>query len=187
MKLDMSLAEILDELESIARDVQSTFGALNTEQLNWKPSADAWSVAQCLDHLIVINGPMLAPFDQLARGTKPTRFMERLPFWSKLWGPMMVKMLQPEATKKLKAPPTAVPSSSKLDSTIVSQFTAHQQEVRQKLKAVERLNPERVVMTSPFASFITYSLLDAARIIVVHERRHFEQARRVMAAEGFPN
>ena len=187
MKADMSLAEILDELEAITRDVQSNFGSLNTEQLNWKPNADAWSVAQCLDHLIVINGQMLATLVQVASGTKPPRFLERLPFWSKLWGPMMVKMLQPEATKKLKAPSTAVPSSSKLDSIIVGQFAAHQQEVRQKLQAVESLNPERVVMTSPFASFITYSLLDAARIIVVHERRHFEQARRVIATEGFPN
>jgi hypothetical protein len=42
-------------------------------------------------------------------------------------------------------------------------------------------------MTSPFLGIITYSLLDACRMIVVHERRHFEQGRRVMAAEGFPN
>lgn len=186
MKPNISLAEILNETDAVTRDVQSTFGQLSAEQLNWKPSADAWSVAQCLDHLIVINGPMLAPFDQVINGTKSTRFMERLPFWSGLWGPMMVKMLQPEATKKLKSPPTVVPSSSKLDPAIISRFVAHQQELKQKLRAVENLSPEKVIMTSPFAGFITYSLLDAARIIIVHERRHFEQAKRVMAAEGFP-
>ena len=34
-------------------------------------------------------------------------------------------------------------------------------------------------MVSPFVSFITYSVLDGCRLIVTHERRHFEQARRV--------
>lgn len=187
MKPNMSLAEILNETDAVTGDVQSAFGRLNAEQLNWKPNAEAWSVAQCLDHLIVINGLMLSPFDQVISGTKTTRFLERLPFWSGLWGPMMVKMLQPEATKKLKAPPTSAPSSSKLDPAIIGRFVAHQQELRQKLKAIENLNPDKVIMTSPFAGFITYSLLDAARIIIVHERRHFEQARRVMAAEGFPS
>jgi hypothetical protein len=33
---------------------------------------------------------------------------------------------------------------------------------------------------------VVYSALDACRIIVVHERRHFAQAQRVMAAPGFP-
>ena len=98
----------------------------------------------------------------------------------------MIKMLQPEATKKLKSPPTVVPSSSKLDPSIINRFVTHQQELKQKLRAVENLNPEKVIMTSPFAGFITYSLLDAARIVIVHERRHFEQAKRVMATEGFP-
>ncbi len=187
MKLNMSLAEILSETEAVTQEVQAAFGQLNAEQLNWKPRADAWGVAQCLDHLIVINGQMLAPFDQVISGTKPARILERLPLWSGLWGRFMVKMLQPETKQKLKAPPTAAPSSSKLDPTIVSQFAAHQQKVRQKLEDVESLNPEKVIMTSPFISLITYSLLDAARIVIVHERRHFEQAKRVMAAEGFPN
>ncbi len=187
MKPNMSLAEILNETDAITGDVQAAFGQLNVEQLNWKPSAAAWSVAQCLDHLIVINGPMLAPFDQVISGTKPTRFMERLPFLPGLWGRIMVKTLQPDNRQKLKSPPTVVPSSSKLDPAIITRFVTHQQELKQKLRAVENLSPEKVIMTSPFASFITYSLLDAARIIVVHERRHFEQAKRVMAAEGFPN
>ncbi len=187
MKLNMSLPEILVETDAIARDVQSTFGELNAEQLNWKPNPDAWSIAQCLDHLIVINGPMVLPFDQVVSGTKQTRFLERLSFWSGIWGRFMVKMLAPESSKKLKAPPTAVPSSSKIDPTIVDRFVSHQQELKRKFKAVENRGPETVIMTSPFAGFITYSLLDAARIVIVHERRHFDQAKRVMAAEGFPH
>lgn len=187
MKLDMSLPELLNEADAITRDVQSAFGNLTAAQLNWKPNADSWSVAQCLDHLIVIDGPMLAVMDQAIGGVKPTRFFERLPFWAGLCGRMMVKSLVPGGTQKFKAPPKGQPSVSKLDPQIVVQFAAHQRDVAEKIKAIESRGLANVVMTSPFMGFITYSLLDACRIIVVHERRHFEQARRVMAVEGFPD
>lgn len=186
MKLDMSLSELLGETESIARDAQSTFGQLNAEQLNWKPADDQWSVAQCLEHLIVTDKQMLAVFDQTINGTRQTKFIERLPILPGLWGRMMVKVLVPGGKQKFKAPPSATPSSSTIDPQIVNQFIAHQQVVEEKLKAVENLNPDEVIITSPFAGFMTYSLLDAGRIIIVHERRHMAQAERVMAAEGFP-
>jgi len=33
---------------------------------------------------------------------------------------------------------------------------------------------------------VTYSLMDAYRVIVVHAHRHFQQAQRVTAESGFP-
>lgn len=45
---------------------------------------------------------------------------------------------------------------------------------------------ERTIITSPALNFVTYSLMDAYRILVVHERRHFQQARRVIEESGFP-
>jgi hypothetical protein len=41
-------------------------------------------------------------------------------------------------------------------------------------------------MTSPFASVVTYSVLDGWRLVVAHDRRHVEQARRVTQAAEFP-
>jgi hypothetical protein len=41
-------------------------------------------------------------------------------------------------------------------------------------------------MVSPFVRFITYSVLDGCRLMAAHDRRHFEQARRVTEAAGFP-
>ncbi|MBL8187483.1 MAG: DinB family protein [Acidobacteria bacterium] len=187
MKLDLSLPELVNEAETISSDVQSTFGHLNAEQLNWKPTPDSWSVAQCLDHLLNANTKMLGVFEPVINGQKRTSLVEQLPLLPGLFGRIMIKAVSPQGKQKLKAPQTAAPSSSQLDAQIVSRFLAKQQEVSQKLKAVEGLNADKVIVTSPFLSFITYSLLDAARIMVVHERRHFEQAQRVMAMEGFPN
>jgi hypothetical protein len=45
---------------------------------------------------------------------------------------------------------------------------------------------KKIIITSPVASFVTYSLLDGYKIIVAHEQRHFAQAKRVMQLSEFP-
>lgn len=186
MSTQLTLPQIFAEAEAIARDAQSTFGHLNAEQLNWKPSADQWSVAQCLDHLMASNREMTLAFDATIRGTKQTTFVQRLPFLPGFWAKLLVNAVQPNGKRKLKAPAKSTPSASAIDPQIVSKFVTQQQEVLSKMKAVQNSDPASVVITSPFASFVTYSVLDACRIIVAHERRHFAQAERVMATSGFP-
>jgi hypothetical protein len=55
------------------------------------------------------------------------------------------------------------------------------------VEATRGLDLDTITITSPVVSFITYSLMDAYRIIVVHEQNHFVQARRVMESPGFPS
>lgn len=55
------------------------------------------------------------------------------------------------------------------------------------MKSTEHLDLEKIVISSPVTSAVTYSLMDAYRIIVVHEQRHFQQAKRVIEETGFPS
>jgi hypothetical protein len=68
----------------------------------------------------------------------------------------------------------------------VARFVDHQRELAEQFKQLAAVDAERIVMTSPLLSVVTYSLLDAARLIVAHERRHLAQAARVTQAPGFP-
>jgi hypothetical protein len=45
------------------------------------------------------------------------------------------------------------------------------------MEATRTLNLDGITITSPVVQLITYSLMDAYRIIVVHEENHFVQAR----------
>ena len=53
------------------------------------------------------------------------------------------------------------------------------------MKATENLDLDKIKISSPVTNLITYSLMDAYRIIVVHEKRHFLQAVRVSEMNGF--
>jgi hypothetical protein len=183
----LTLPEILAETEAIAADANRAFGGLNARQLNWKPAADAWSVAQCLEHLMAANHEMFPIMDEAMAGKKRTRFFERLPVLPGLSGKLMVKVVSPDSKQKLKAPRAARPAASAIDAEVVRRFVTHQREIAGRINGLERLNAAQVVMTSPFASFVAYSLLDACRLVVAHERRHLAQARRVMETPGFPS
>ncbi|MBI1765054.1 MAG: DinB family protein [Acidobacteria bacterium] len=101
-------------------------------------------------------------------------------------GKFMVKAVSPLAKQKLKAPPKIKPSESTLDALIVARFVDQQREVAELLKQLAAVEADRIVMTSPLLSVVTYSLLDAARLTIAHERRHLAQAQRVLESAGFP-
>ena len=99
---------------------------------------------------------------------------------------MLIKAVAPESKRKLKAPNKFQPSSSSVDGAIVRRFTDQQNQVIRYMKASEDLDLEKITISSPVTNLITYSLMDAYRIIVNHEKRHLLQAMKVSEMDGFP-
>lgn len=180
------LNSLISQAGVIANDARQVFGSLSPSQLNWKPSPERWSVAQCFDHLITTNSGYLPIVDDILKGQKKSSVWQKLPLLPGMWGKLLIKSLDPSSTRKLKAPKKFEPAQSDVRDTIVEDFVTQQGKVIDGMKATANLELERIVITSPAASLITYSLMDAYRIIVVHERRHFQQAQRVTEESDFP-
>ena len=179
------LPGLIAEANLVASEAKSEFGHLTTSQLNWKPTADRWSVAQCFDHLLNSNKGYLPVIESVLAGKKQTLW-ERMPVVPGLAGKLLIKSLDPASTRKLKAPKSFEPAQSNVSGTVIDDFVDQQRQIVGKMKATEHLDLEKIVITSPAAAAITYSLMDAYRIIVVHEHRHFQQAKRVTKESGFP-
>jgi hypothetical protein len=182
----LSLAHVQAELEAIAADAQATFGPLAPRQLNWRPEAARWSVAQCLDHLLKANAEMLdAAAAALGKG-QPRSLWQWLPLWPRLMGRLLIRSQSPGASGRYTAPRPAQPTASAIDPAIVARFIGQQRDLLARARALDERAAARVIMVSPFMRVISYSVLDGWRLIVAHERRHVEQARRVTQAPGFP-
>ena len=179
------LPSLIAEANSVASEAKSKFGNLTTSQLNWKPSADRWSVAQCFDHLLTAHKGYLPIFESVLAGKRPTLW-EKMPGLPGLAGKLLIKTLDPVSTRKLKAPKNFEPAQSDIRVSVIDDFVDQQRQIVEKMKKSERLDLEKIVITSPALSVVTYSLLDAYRIIVVHGQRHFQQAKRVTEESGFP-
>jgi hypothetical protein len=182
----LSLAQVAEELSAVARDTQSVFGGFNEQQLNWRPNATSWSVAQCFDHLLITNREMFQSIDAALDGSRRLTAWQRLPLLPRLFGSMLIKSQGPEAKGKVKTKPRFVPVSGTIDASILERFRAQQHEAAARVRALEGRDVANVIVVSPFVSLVHYSVLDACRLMVAHDRRHFEQARRVTLAPGFP-
>ena len=180
-----SLRPFIDEARAIAFDASSEFGTLTYEQLNWKPAPERWSVAQCLDHLMVIDSGYFPLFDRIASGSYTPPLWRRLLF-PKAFGSMILKAVEPQAPRAYKTSSAAAPARGDIGADVVERFEAHERTVAEHLEKLDARQASDLIIGSPVLPLASYSVLDAARILVAHARRHLLQARRVTEEAGFP-
>jgi len=180
------LSKLTSEANRIRNETVDGFGNLTAQQLNWRPGADQWSVAQCYDHLVKANAAYFPIFEEIFTDKKKNTFWESLPFLPTVWGKLVITAVSPETRRKRKNPQIFDPSSSTVDDGIIRRFVDQQNDMLRYMKASESKAVEKIIISSPVSNLITYSLLDAYRIIVAHESRHMLQALRVLDMNGFP-
>jgi len=182
----LSLAEARTALDDITRETQETFGGLDVDQLNWRPDATRWSVGQCFEHLFTANRLMVAAAQDALNELRPRTVWQRLPVVPRILGTMMIRSQAPTGTRRFTAPVQAQPSSSTLPVDTIQRFIDHHRDVTRWVQLLDERAAAHAIMTSPFVRVVTYSVLDGIRLLAAHDRRHFEQARRVMSSPGFP-
>ncbi|HYC40527.1 MAG TPA: DinB family protein [Chitinophagaceae bacterium] len=178
--------DLVGQIEKLQGMALQHFSPLGQQQLNWKPAADRWSIAQCLHHLMVSNRYYFETFDKLLDGSHRIGFFQKLNPFKKMIGRYMVKALGPQPKKKYRAPAIFRPSSSALPADIVARFSALQEELKVYFTRLGALEVESTYIASPVTGSIVYSLGDAMRIITVHEERHLQQAVNVLQHPNFP-
>jgi hypothetical protein len=182
----LSLAGVRAGLEDVAREAQAVFSGFTVGQLNWKPDAGQWSVAQCFDHLLTVNRLLFKASDDALNEAVPRTIWQRVPVLPRVLGPRLVRSQAPETARKFKAAAKAQPSASAIGADVVQRFVEQHRDALAQLQALDDSNAARAMMTSPIVPIVAYSVLDGWRLLVAHDWRHVEQARRVTQQPGFP-
>src|SRR5262249_14240712 len=130
-----NFSEIIAEAEQVQTNVKAAFGALSEQQINWKPSAGAWSIAQCLEHLMLLNTPYFPVIEDSLAARRNPRLLERAPLLPAFFGRLVLLAVQPGAKQKVKARPAFAPSPTPVDLGILVRFSAHQEEFIRVMKA----------------------------------------------------
>jgi len=182
----LSLAEVSAGLKDIAGETQTMFGGLDAQQLNWQPRPGQWSVAQCFDHLLKVDRMMFQSAEAALDDIRPRTIWQRLPILPGLLGRVMIRSQAPGSERKYTAPAKAE-ASSDIAEDIIQRFVAQHRDAVTWVQSLDDRDAAGSIMVSPFLKVMTYSVLDGCRLVAAHDRRHFEQASRVMLSPGFPN
>jgi hypothetical protein len=181
------LQTITSESEKVNDDARQLVIGLTDAQLNWKPAAGSWSIAQCLEHLTMATEKFEQYFTKaIARGREKQRATGAVAYRPTMLGGWLIKQLVPDATRKVPAPKIFRPESSSIDGAL-ERFLQQQEKFLTFVKEARGINYNKTKLRSPVTPLMRYSLADAFVITVVHGQRHLAQARRVRAMSGFPN
>jgi hypothetical protein len=167
------------ELETITENFSLSFNKLSEEEFNWKLNQNKWSIAQIIDHLIVVNETYFPVLESIKSGTYKSPFMAKFSFLVSFFGKTVLNSVKPNRRKKIKTFPIWEPSLSRIKSDVLNRFVSHQMELISKIEASKKFADEGVVISSPANKIVVYKLETAFDIIVAHEKRHFEQAKEI--------
>ncbi len=177
---------MISEAEKIIEETKETFGNLSGEQLNWKPNANEWSIGQCFDHLITTNNLYYEPIQKVADGTHVNNWYSLVPLLPTLNGLILKKLVSPETARKMKTFKIFEPATSDISGTIIEDFSENQEKLISFMDTTKDLDWDKIKIPEPIGKAVNITLKDAFEVTILHERRHFNQAKRVLEAKEFP-
>ncbi len=185
---DPLLLRLRGDLDAITRETRALVADLSNPQLTWRPGARRWSVAHCFAHLVAIGEvyhPRFAKAIERTRAAGATRNGNLRPFRPSLVGRVFLFLSGPSPIR-VPAPPRLRPlAEAEVEGP--AKFLAQQAELLTILEAADGLDLTRERVGSPVTRRLRLTLGEGLSMIVGHQRRHLEQARRVVEDAKFPH
>lgn len=161
---------------ALSARVRSLFGGLDAEALNRQPAPGKWSVAQCLDHIIVLNRTYFDIPAKIRAGAYPLPFHARFTFMVDFFGTFILQSVHPDRRKPIKTFPIWEPSHSDIPGDIVARFVAHMDELDAFIRDNQDLARSGAIVVSPASRIVVYRMDVLFDIMLAHAERHVNQA-----------
>lgn len=178
------------QYDAATADAEALTSGLTEAQARWRPRPGAWSVAECLSHLAVLNRTYLDGFARVVDEARAAGRTGRGPWRLRWFGRTFTQAMGPVTGRglgrKLPAPPAYAPPSDVTLASALADFRLVQAALVARVRAAEGLDLGRIMVRSPAWPLLRFSLVTAFAALAAHERRHLAQVRRVMARPGFP-
>ncbi len=180
------LKMIVATAEQNSEDARMVTADLSETQLNWKPSPESWSMAQCLEHLAVATRGFDPYFSAVLEHAKRKPGMGAPAYKPTMMGGWLARHVAPESPRKIRAPRIFRPADAFAIQNSLQMFLDEQQKFIDFVRRCHGIDYNKTRIRSPVTALVRYSLADALVITVLHAQRHLAQARRVREMPQFP-
>lgn len=177
--------KFISDTESVIKGFEK-FKMLSELQINWKPSQESWSIAECVDHLVVTNKLYLKEFEKQFGEKRIETDCSKTEVHHNWLSRFIIKSVDPANSKKVSTFAVFMPLHSRQSKDVFDSFSNLQNQFINLLITAENLNLNEYVMSSPAAKIIKENFCDVLEIIKLHDRRHFNQAEKLFIHPNFP-
>lgn len=172
------------QFEAARETYRSLTGDLTDDQFNWRPGEERWSVAECIDHLVMLGTLMNKNIDLGIAQAEERDLRSDGPFKYGALGNIFVRAAgssEKARKRKLKAPRIYTPTSNHTLSRLTAAFDELQLEFLTRVQRANGLDLARVKVPSPATRLIRLSLGQWFALLAGHQERHLAQAQEVRA------
>lgn len=183
-KLNVQLLELVNQFEYAKLDMFKVVNGLDSERFNRRPESGGWSIAECLNHLIVTDKDYTAQIENGLKIAKDKNLLSDGPFKISWFAGKFIGNVEPPVKRKLKAPQKWRPSSDLSLDEVTSAYIKNQDKYIELLKNSAGLNIGKVKLPSPATNLIKFTIFVMFNINAAHQRRHLWQADNVRKGLG---
>jgi len=186
LALSPEIDEFRRQFEQISAEGEALVTPLTDDQFHWKPRADAWSIAGCLEHMNATARSYLPAIDEgIADAIRQGAYAEG-PFEYNWIGRISPRLMEPPARLRMRATEDKHPGPERQKRDTLAGFRAYQVQYIDRLRQANGIDLARARVQSPLVKWIRMPLGSAFAAMAAHERRHLWQVRKIMQLAGFP-
>lgn len=171
-------SKAIDHLKNTNAELLKTVKGLSDEQLKYKPTADAWSVAECVEHITISENSIFGIVQMTLKNDPDPSMRSEV----KMSDEQVVGMIE-SREQKIKTRPEFEPSNKfgSYDATL----TEFKDKRKSNMKYVKGSEDD---LRNRYFDF-PFGKVDSYQVVLFmsgHTKRHTDQIKEVMASEGFP-
>lgn len=179
--MKISTSQLLDELKNKTQQhlqYAETLLGKPEGDLNFRMSADSWSVLECLEHLNRY-GEFYIP--EISRKIASSATSSNSTFKPGILGNYFARtMLPKEKLNKMRTLKAMNPIHSQLNKSVIDEFIRQQKEMLELLKKAGHVDLEKTKTGISISKWISLKLGDTLRFVIYHNERHMMQVRGVL-------
>jgi hypothetical protein len=175
---------LIDDLDRSDRRTADLTHGLDSSQLNWRPAPEAWSIGQCLQHLLGANEVYLPPMAKALDGQAEAPVEEITPGWFGRW--FIRSYIEPSSVSRRARSPRKIAPVERVEADVVDRFLRSNAAARDLIRRASTYDVNRIRFVNPFVPVIRFTVGTGLKIICRHEHRHLLQAERVRQDARFP-
>lgn len=176
----------LDEIEALKRDARELLDGLSDAQARWRPSPRQWSIAECVEHIVLAGEPYLPRIEAMIADAKVRAERHEPPYRPGRVARWFVGSMEPPPRLRVKTFRTMEPGEPRPAADVQARFTAMHERLATLVRSAAGVPQHGARTTSPFAPVLRLTLDQAIGLLTAHGRRHLWQARQVRQQPGFP-
>ena len=174
------LVDLANRTKQLIQEVE-TFKDRPAAVLNYKQTAESWSVLECLEHLN-LYGRFYLP--EIAKRINESKQKSEPVFNSGWLGNYFANSMLPKAKlNKMKTFKNMNPLNSKLDKKVIEEFINQQTEILRLLEEARKISLNKTKTSITLSKLIKLRLGDTFRFVIYHNQRHMAQAQRIENVE----